>query len=109
MAGKTYIGTSGWKLQELASQMRMEKPFQRLCFGSDRARGEAVETWLKPGVNQICFWQCVQNHAVRPPIIADFNARPQRGHLPCFPRCVSSQDLGKRLKSVFNAIALSST
>jgi hypothetical protein len=55
------------------------------------------------------FWQCAQNHEVRPPIVSDFNARPQRGHLPRFPRCGSSQVLGKRLKSVFNAIALSRT
>jgi hypothetical protein len=46
---------------------------------------------------------------VRPATLADFNFRPQRGHLPRFSRSVSSQDFGKRLKSVFNAIAFSRT
>ena len=35
---------------------------------------------------QIHFWQCLQNQAVRPPIVADFSSRPQRGHLPRLPR-----------------------
>jgi hypothetical protein len=42
------------------------------------------------------FWQCAQNQAVRPPIVAERNSRPQRGHLPPFRRCNNSHDLGIR-------------
>src|SRR5947208_13075186 len=51
------------------------------------------------------FWQCAQNQAVRPPIVADFNSRPQRGHRPPLPRCGSSQDLGIRFASALASIA----
>ena len=47
------------------------------------------------------LWQCGQNHAVRPPILDDFNPRPHRGHLPPFPRCDSSHVLGMRFASAW--------
>src|SRR5262249_52983261 len=83
---------------------------KRQCKAVETASfSTSCDTWPKRGVNQTRFWQCEQNQEVRPPTVADFNAQPQRGHLLCFPRCVSSQDFGKRLKSVFNTIAFSST
>jgi len=90
------------------------KPFQRLLF--ERAIGKPLEaarlwvrltTWLKPGVNHIFFWQCAQNHAVRPPILADLSFLPHRGHFPSFPRCGRSHDFGIRSASAFAVIAFS--
>jgi hypothetical protein len=109
MPGKAYIGTSGVELQNLAllAYLWSARTCPRFKSGdmsphSISRRGEQTHQAAR-------FWQCAQNHEVRPPIVADFNARPQRGHLPRFPRCVNSHDFGKRLKSVFNAIAFSST
>src|ERR1700741_3413564 len=53
------------------------------------------------------LWQCEQNQALRPPMVADFNSRLQRGHLPPFPRCGNNHDLGMRSASAFASIAFS--
>jgi bacterioferritin len=94
-------------LEITAQEQAHRRQFIGFLYEYERGEAKRLTAAAAYQVNQTRFWQCAQNHAVRPPIVDDLSSRPQRGHFPRFPRYGRSHDLGIWFTSALAAIASS--